>query len=41
MGPGDAARWGLAGDDELERRGLRRLFRGDGGHFVLYALAAR
>ncbi|HET7292434.1 MAG TPA: hypothetical protein VFM88_08420 [Vicinamibacteria bacterium] len=41
IGPGDGARWGIAGDDELERRGLRRLFRGAGGHFSVHALAAR
>ncbi len=39
IGPGDAEKWGLA--EPEQRRGLRVLFRGQGGHFAVYALGAR
>lgn len=39
VGPGDAERWDLTEAGEAERRGLRPVFRGVGGYFLVYALA--
>ena len=41
VGPGDAEKWGLEEPEQPERRGLRELFRGEGGHFVVYAVGGR
>jgi hypothetical protein len=39
VGPDDPASWGLASPDELERRGLRALFRGRDGRFAVHRVA--